>query len=201
MFKQEFLDALKLKLSCLPENDIEERINFYSEMIDDIIEEGSTEENAVLSVGSIDDIAAQIISDSSNFNSGTESESKKTKRRLKGWEIALLIIGSPLWLALGIAAISVIFSLYVVFWSLIVSCWSVFAALVGGFISGIVSGVIFMCTNSLLTGFAMIGAGLACAGFSIFAFVGCLYATKGAARLSKMVFVGIINIFREKESK
>ena len=126
MFKQEFLDALKLKLSCLPEKDIEERINFYSEMIDDIIEEGSTEENAVLSVGSIDDIAAQIISDSSNFNSGTES--KKPKRRLKGWEIALLIIGSPLWLALGIAAISVIFSLYVVFWSLIVSCWSVFAA-------------------------------------------------------------------------
>ena len=199
MLKQEFLDALKLKLSCLPENDIEERINFYSEMIDDIIEEGSTEENAVLSVGSIDDIAAQIISDSSNFNSGTES--KKPKRRLKGCEIALPIIGSPLWLVLGIAAISVIFSLYVVFWSLIVSCWSVFAALVGGFISGIVSGVIFMCTNSLLTGFAMIGAGLACAGFSIFAFVGCLYATKGAARFSKMVFVGIINIFREKESK
>lgn len=196
MLKQEFLDALKLKLSCLPENDIEERINFYSEMIDDIIEEGSTEENAVLSVGSIDDIAAQITSEMS----GLKKENKKAKRHLKDRKIALLIIGSPLWISLVAAAFSIILAFYVVFWSVIVSIWTLFGALVGGFVGGIASGIIFICMNKLLVGFVMIGAGLVCGGFAVFAFIGCLYATKGCAWLSKKVFMGIVNIFREKES-
>ena len=39
MTKQEFLAELRRGLSGLPQNDIEERLNFYSEMIDDRMEE------------------------------------------------------------------------------------------------------------------------------------------------------------------
>ena len=199
MFKQEFLDALKLKLSCLPENDIEERLNFYSEMIDDMIEEGLSEEDAVESIGYVDDIASQIISDTSNMKKDKKKDKKKFKRRLKGWEIALIIVGAPLWVPLLIALISMIFSLYSIFWSVIVSLWSIFGALAGAFIGGIICGIIFACTSRALAGLVIIAAGLVCAGLAIFAFFGCLYVTKGGAWLTKKTFMGIINIFREKE--
>ena len=57
MNKQEFLSLLKQKLSKLPKQEIKERITFYSEMIDDRVEEGLSEEEAVLEIGNIDEIA------------------------------------------------------------------------------------------------------------------------------------------------
>ena len=42
-----FLDGLKKQLSCLPRQDLAEHLSFYGEMIDDRMEEGITEEEAV----------------------------------------------------------------------------------------------------------------------------------------------------------
>ena len=195
MNKQDFLNSLRLKLSDLPEQDVIERLNFYSEMIDDMIEEGLSEKDAVESIGFVDDIASQIISDTSNM----KKDKKKSKRRLKGWEIALIIVGAPLWVPLLIALISMIFSLYSILWSVIVSLWSIFGALAGASIGGIICGIIFACTSRALAGLVIVAAGLLCAGLAIFAFFGCLYVTKGGVWLTKKTFMGIINIFREKE--
>ena len=60
MNKSEFLSELRTRLKGLPQNEIEERLSFYGEAIDDRIEEGVPEEDAVLEIGSIDDIVAQI---------------------------------------------------------------------------------------------------------------------------------------------
>ena len=48
MNKEEFLNSLRKRLKGLPNNEIEERISFYSEMIDDRVEEGMSEEEAIL---------------------------------------------------------------------------------------------------------------------------------------------------------
>ena len=40
MNKQEFLAHLRKGLSGLPQNDIEKRLNFYGEMLEDRMEEG-----------------------------------------------------------------------------------------------------------------------------------------------------------------
>ena len=63
MNKIDFLLLLHDKLSALPAEEVEEGLNFYSEMIEDRIDEGMTEEEAVASVGSVDEIAAQIAAD------------------------------------------------------------------------------------------------------------------------------------------
>ena len=63
MSKQEFLVQLRKGLSGLPQDDIEERLTFYSEMIDDRMEEGFSEEEAVSQIGSVDEIVSQIIAD------------------------------------------------------------------------------------------------------------------------------------------
>ena len=47
MNKEVFLSELRKKLSGLPQSDIDERISFYAEMIDDRIEDGMTEEAAI----------------------------------------------------------------------------------------------------------------------------------------------------------
>ena len=65
MNKQEFINELKCGLSGLSDADLNERLNFYSEMIDDRIEEGFSEEEAVAQIGSVNDIISQIASEMS----------------------------------------------------------------------------------------------------------------------------------------
>ena len=77
MNKQKFLAELKKSLSALGRNDIEDRLAFYGEMIDDRIEEGFSESEAVLAVGSADEIAAQILESEAH---STEDSQRKGLR-------------------------------------------------------------------------------------------------------------------------
>ena len=197
MTKQDFLASLGKGLSGLPKDDIEERLSFYGEMIDDRIEEGLSEKEAVFAVGSTQDIVAQVVADTSLAK--IAKEKLKPKRRLKAWEIVLLVLGSPIWLSLGISVIAVIFSLYVVLWSVIVSLWAVFASLVGCSIGGALACVIFTVGGNGTSGLAMLAAGFVCAGFAIFMFYGCQAATKGTLILTKKTAIWIKNCFRGKE--
>lgn len=113
MNKKRFLTALKKRLYKLPYREIRERINFYSEIIDDRIEEGLTEEEAVADVGSVEEIAKQILSDE-NYN----GDIKTRKKAVSPWQIVLLIVGSPVWLPILIA-------IFVVIWSIVISLWAV----------------------------------------------------------------------------
>ena len=61
MDKIEYVELLKEKLNGLPLQDIERSIEFYSEMIDDKMEEGLTESEAILAMPSVDDVATQVI--------------------------------------------------------------------------------------------------------------------------------------------
>ena len=62
MNKQDFFAQLRKGLSGLPQDDIEERLTFYKEMIEDRMEEGFSEE-AVSAIGSVEDIVRQSIAD------------------------------------------------------------------------------------------------------------------------------------------
>ena len=193
MSKQEFLALLRKGLSGLPQDDIEERLAFYSEMIEDQMEDGLSEEDAVLAVGSIDEIVTQVVADIPLTK--IAKERIKTKRRLSVGEIILLALGSPIWLSLGIAAFAVIFSVYVSLWSVIIALWAVFVSFVGCFIGGLMAGTVVACTGNVLPGIAVLAAGLLCAGLSIFAFYGCSAVTRGFSLLTRKTAVWIKNCF------
>lgn len=197
MSRQEFLEKLRKGLLGLPQDDVEERLTFYSEMIEDRMEEGFTEEEAVGEIGSVDEIITQIIEEIPLAK--LVKEKMKPKRRLGAWEIVLLVLGSPLWFSLLVAAFAVVFSIYVALWSVIVSLWAAEVSLWGTVLGCIVAGVIFAFTGNGLTGAAMIGASLICAGLSAFLFFGCKFATKGAAWLTKKMALRIKNCFIKKE--
>ena len=137
MSKQEFLAQLKVKLSGLPKAEVEEHLAFYSEMIDDRMEEGQTEEDALSDIGSVDDIAKQIIADIPLIK--IAKERMTPKRRLKVWEVVLLALGSPIWLSLGVAAIAVLLSLYIALCAVVVSVWAAFVSLVGCGVGGVIA--------------------------------------------------------------
>lgn len=191
MTKKQFLSELKRKLSGLPRADIEERLAFYGEMIDDRMDDGRSEAEAVADVGYVGVIAAQIRMETP---SGGKKENGKSKK-LGAWAIVLLILGSPIWLSLAVAALAVLIALYAVIWSVAVSLWSVFAAFVGCGIGGVVSGVIFIFTENVIPGVAMIGAGLVSLGLAIFAFHGCRVLTVGCAKLTAVTVRGIVKLF------
>lgn len=195
MTKTEFLCELKKGLLGLPEEDITRSIEFYGEMIDDRIEDGKTEEEAIADIGSVKDVVSQILAE---IPISKLIKEKVKRRRLGALEIVLLALGSPVWLSLLITAFAVIISAYAVIWSVVVSLWAVFAAFVGGSFGGIVAGIIFTCTGNLLAGLAMIAASLVWAGLSIFSFFGCKAATKGTVILTKKIALGIKNCFIKK---
>ena len=183
MTKLKFLLSLNDKLAGLPRNEIEDRLNFYSEMIEDRMEDGLSEEEAVAQVGDVDDIAAQIIADTPFAK--IAKEKLKSKRRLKTWEIVLLAVGSPIWVSLLVAAVAVIFSLYVSLWSVIVSLWAAFGSIAGAAFGAVVMGMGLAFSGNAASGIVTLGAGVVCAGLAIFAFFGCLAATKATLALTK----------------
>lgn len=198
MNKQEFLTQLRKGLSGLPQEDIEERLTFYSEMIDDRIEEGLSEQEAVSAIGTVDAIITQILADTPLTK--LVKEKVKPKRTLKAWEIVLLILGSPIWLSLLIAAFVIILAVYVVIWSVVVALWSIEVAFAACSLGGIVSAVILAFQGNGLTGLAMLSAGIICAGLSVFMFYGCKAATKGMVLLTKKMALGIKTLFVGKET-
>ncbi len=197
MTKPEFIAQLRKKLSGLPNQDIEDRLNFYSEMIDDRIEDGLTEEEAISDIGSVDEISAHIIADIPLTR--IAKERIKPKRQLKAWEIILLALGSPIWLSLAVAILAVIIAVYIVLLSVIVSLWAVQASLIACATCGVVVGIILAIVGNRLAGIAMIGAGMICAGLTIFLFFGCREATRGIILLTKKIALCIKKCFVGKE--
>ncbi len=197
MLKQEFLAQLRTGLSGLPQDDIEERLDFYSEMIDDRMEEGLSEEEAVSEIGPVDEVIAQIVAETPLAR--IVKERLRPKRKIKAWEIVLLVLGSPVWVPLLIAACAVVLSVYIVVWAVIVCLWAADLTLAVSAVGGVIYGAVLIFRGSFLPGIAMIGAGLACAGLAVFWFFGCMKATRGLLLLTKKIVLGIKNRFVGKE--
>lgn len=176
MTKQEFSDKLRTGLKGLPKEDIEERITFYSEMIDDRIEEGLSEAEAISDIGTIDELVAQCKADIPLTK--IVKEKIKSKKKLNALEIVLLVLGSPLWLSILVAVFAVVISLCIAVLSVIIVLWAVFLSFALCGFAGVITGIFFAVSSSFLTGTAVTGAGLLLLGLSVFLFFGCKAATK-----------------------
>ena len=197
MRKQEFLEKLHFGLSGLPQEEIRERLTFYREMIDDRMEEGLSEEEAVAAVGSVEEIVAQAVNETPL--SKIAREKIRSRRRFSGLEIVLLVLGFPIWFSLLVAAAAVVFSVYVSIWAVIISLWAVFVSMVVSSVAVIAGGAVLCCFGSKLPGIAMIGIGIACMGLSIFIFFGCKAVSDGILSFTQKTTLSIKNRFLKKE--
>lgn len=177
MYKEEFLSRLKAGLAGLPREDVEERVTFYSEMIDDRMEEGLSQEDAVAQIGPVEAVIDQIRADL--------AQPQKEKRKL-GWaEIVLLVLSAPVWLTLLLSLFAVVVSVYASMWAVVISLWAVDVSLAACSFGGVAAAVAFAMAGKWPAAVAVLGGGLVCAGLSVFLFFGCTAAVRGTVWLTK----------------
>lgn len=198
MKKREFLSALSARLSGLPTEDIERYTEFYTESIDDRIEEGMSEEEAVADLGSLDEITEQILRETPLPT--LLKEKLKPKQSLRGWQIALIVIGSPLWIAAGVICLSLLLVLFVLLWALVIVVYAVFAGFVASAMAAGAAGVLSAVYGNATVALFCFGAALILAGLSILLFLASVGATKGVVRLCGKLLLSIKSIFVRKEN-
>lgn len=187
MNKVTFLNSLREKLVGLPPEDIDNRIEFYSEMIEDRIEEGKTEEAAVSEIGTVDEVVNQI-AEETPFKKLVK-EKIKPKRKIKAWEIVLLILGFPLWFPLCVIALVLLLVAYLLFWVFVLVAYVVELSLATSAVGGLIIFFAYLVNGSFYLvplAISLLGAG----GAALFAFA-CIYITKGTINLHKKIFTKI----------
>ena len=198
MTKREYLEALRAELDGLPTEDIESSVEYYSEMIDDRLDDGLSEDEATAEIGSAKDAASQIMSEMPLLK--IVKSKVKPKRKLAAFEVLLIIIGSPVWLPLIISAAAVFLSVYAVLWSVIVSLYAVSVSFISGSIGGFVLTVPYFMDGNIGGAVCAVGAALVCLGLFILSVIGSKEATRGIIAFSKRMPIWIKYCFVGKES-
>ena len=191
MKKQEFLEQLKASLWAMPEADKQRSADYYAEMIDDRMEDGLSEEEAVAAIGDLDEIVKQILQESPRPPQVMQTTAPE-KKRIPIWLIVLLVLGFPVWGSIVISIAAVIFSVWVSLWSVVISLYATTVAL-GASAVGCVFGSFFMLGGGVMVA---LGAALVCAGLSILIFMLSNLAAKGMVKLTKLAWN---TIFHRKE--
>lgn len=198
MNKREFLNSLGARLTGLPDEDAARYLDYYSEMIDDRIEEGMSEEEAVADLGSIESIFSSVIAETPMTKLVGEKLRKQSS--LKGWHIALLVLGAPLWIPLLIALLAVIFAVFVTLFSLIVSAFAVVASFAATAIGCAAGGFHALLSGRIADGATLIGVGLFFAGLTVLACVAAIAFSKLIVKLIRTIVLFIKTRFAGKES-
>ena len=185
MNKQEFLNELAAQLSSLSKNEIDKSIAYYNESIDDRIEDGMAEEEAVKALGPIPAIVENILYDMSipTLMKAKVNESKDRAPN-KGIWLALVIVGFPLWFPLLMAFIIVIMAIYVTAWSLIVSLYAVVFSFGIACFTGIIGGFAQCIFKSIPVGLCVIGIAIICGALSLFMIKPVYLITKKLIKLT-----------------
>ncbi len=186
MTKDSFLSSLRARLEGLPEEDVEKTIEYYSEMIDDRLEEGGNEEEIVSSLGSPEDAAAAVWQNASIPK--LVKEKVRTRRRRTAGEIILLILGAPLWIPLLLTVLIVFFTLYLVLWVVIASVYIVDIALLLSGLAAIAGGVLLIGKALVPAGIFTIAAAVALIGLTLLLLPLCNLASRGIFKLGQKFF-------------
>ena len=197
MNKDTFFDELRKRLSGFPQDEVEERLSFYGEMIDDRIEDGMTEADAISQIGTVDEIADQVMSDIPLSRLVREQVSRNKPR--KTWKVVLLALGSPVWGSLLIAAFAVILSLYIALWAVVISLYAVCLALAAAAVCCLPEAVLLLIKGNPAGALCSVGAAAICAGLAILMFFVCVKITKGVIKLTKTILRKIKTLFIRKE--
>lgn len=196
MDKKEFLWRLMDGLSGLPMDDIDRSLDYYSEMIDDRMEDGLSEEEAVAALGPVGEICSQILAETPL--SRLVKEAVRPKRKLRAWEIILLVLGSPVWVPLVAATVIVVASVYLSVWAVLLSLYAADLAVAVTGLAGGVALVRMLMAGQTAEGILFLGGGLVCIGLAILLFFGMNQLTKGLVWVTKRALLALKNSFVRK---
>ncbi len=181
MTEKEYLKKLKKKLSPLKGDDKNALLDFYKEMIEDKMESGLSEEQAVAELESPETVAERTLAEYGLQN--------KPERKLSVLSVILIVIGSPLWLALGVAALGIGIAALCVVFALVVAMVAVCLSLTLGGAAAFAAGIVLLFSDFSL-GLVNIGGGLASSSAGVLLSIACF-------KLIAFVFPKIKNLFKK----
>ena len=191
--------TLDKRLDALPEADRRASLDYYSEILDDLVESGMAEADAVASLGSVDAIAEEILMDIPLPK--LVKAKMKGKKPLSGLEITLLIVGFPIWLPILITVFSTIFAIYVSLWAVVISLYATDVSFAACAPTSLLCAILLFAAGQPASALLLLGAALVLAGLSILLFHGCNAAAKGVVRLGKLTLRGIKACFIRKKGE
>ena len=189
MTKSEFLDQLKEELHGLPEQDVSDRLSFYQEMIEDRMEEGTPEEEAVKAIGDIDVVVAQILQETPITK--IVKEKIKPRRKPSALEIVLIALGFPLWFPLLLVAFILLLVCYILIWVMVIVTYSVELSFIATGVAGAIAMIITFATGHPDLGIGYLGCFLIGVGLSMLFIYVCIATTKATIKLTKKILLGI----------
>lgn len=178
MNKNEFLNNLRAALAVLPEEEVQKTIDYYSEIIDDAVEEGESEQDITERLGGVDEIADKIIN---------ETPVQKLKRKYGLTAVILIAVGSPIWITIAAAVFAVAAALYISVWAVIASLFAVFAAVALGGAAMLLVSVPLLFVRPL-DAVLSFGIALVCAGLSVFMFYLSVWIAELVVRFTCRIF-------------
>lgn len=199
MNKIEFALTLQEKLKGLPKEDLRRSLEYYNEMIDDRMEDGLTEEEAIEAIGSMDEITKQILDETPM--TALVKEKLRPKKKMQIWQLVLIWVGCPIWASLLLSAASVVFSVYVAIWSVLIALFAATFAIAVSAVVSIPATILFLIVgNPPLSALFLFSCGLILAGLSIFLAIGCQYFAKGVIWVSKHFWLWLKSLIVGKEA-
>ncbi len=199
MNKEEFLSALRKSLlkAKVSKSEVEKSLAFYGEAIDDYIEAGMDEESAVGKLGSINTITSCVVADippvpRAVAKAGTGS---------KALNIVLLVIGSPIWMSIGLALAACAFSVYVSLWAIIISLWACVLTFFLCAPAGIIGSVLGFMQNIPESALFLLGSGLAVCGLGIFSFLGARIASIQMVEVTRHFARWVAHFFKKNTTR
>lgn len=193
MNKQEYLEAIRSRISAMPADDVNRFMDYYSEMIDDRVEDGLSEEEAVADMGSPEAAVEQILEEMPLTK--LVKEKIKPKHELKAWEVILIVLGFPVWIPLLITAAVLLLTLWIVAFALLISFYAVVLSFVVAGIGGLICAIPLFIANSPYTAVLMLGAALIGIGIAILFVVSVKPVTVGIFKVCKASVNGIKRMF------
>ena len=195
MTKQLFLNELSAALHGLPREERYRTLSYYDELIDDRMEDGQSEEDAVENLGSPEQIAREIL--------GEEEPPVSTGTGRKVWLIILLVLGFPFWGSLLLAAAIVLLCVYI--------CLFLPAFVLGvmalAFLAGALIGVVGtpfliwdvgLLTGGLPTGLFQLGMSVALLGLAVLSALGFYFTGKVTVKAGRAIWRWIRRSFSKK---
>lgn len=203
MTLNEFLRALENGIMQLDESERNSRLGYYAEMIQDRMEDGMSEAEAVASIGDPAELARTILAEQplpAVVRQRIHKEKEKRSGRGGAWKTVLLIIGAPLWFPLLLAFAAVVLAIDVVLIALVIVLFAVVLSFAVAAIAAIIGGIYFIFKDPpiAIAGFA---ASLILAGLTILVFVGAKAAAKGIFKLIALMWRGVKRLIVGKKEE
>ncbi len=205
MNKEEFLKKLTEELSHIPPEEIVKAIGYYKESIEDRVDDGMSEEEAVRSLGNFDEIIKNIeeevplgsvVKDKFKKKVNDSKESNLGKKAL----LAIMVIfTSPIWITILAVLISIILGFYIGIWGLFIGVIATyFGLIVASFVVG-VYGIIALFTEGFLIGLLLVGVGLILLGIAIAFALPMFWIIKEWVKLNLLPFKKLKKMIMKKE--